>query len=39
MNKNKLIDAYEGWFAKQHFSLFGTLTFRSSPSTSRAARM
>lgn len=39
MNKNNLIDAYEDWLAKQHWSLFGTLTFRSSPSTSRADRI
>lgn len=39
MNKEELIDAYEEWFAGYHWSLFGTLTFRESPSSSRADRI
>lgn len=36
MTRNELIDAYEGWFSEQRWQLFGTLTFRGSPSPFRA---
>ena len=39
MTKKELIDAYEDWFSKYHWSLIGTLTFRGSPSSSRADRI
>jgi hypothetical protein len=37
--KEKLIGAYEEWLSEYDWSLIGTLTFRESPSSSRADRI
>lgn len=39
MTKDQLISAYEDWLSQRRWSLFGTLTFRGSPSSSRADRI
>lgn len=39
MTKEQLIDAYADWLSEQRWGLFGTLTFRGSPSPSRADRI
>jgi hypothetical protein len=39
VTKQELIDAYEDWLSSYHWSLFGTLTFRESPSSARADRL
>lgn len=39
VNKIELIDAYEEWLSEQSWGLFGTLTFRGSPSSSQADRI
>lgn len=37
--KSELIDAYESWFLSFTWSIWGTLTFRGSPSTARAIKL
>lgn len=39
MKKEELVSSYEEWFSQHHWSLFGTLTFRGSPSSSKADRI
>jgi hypothetical protein len=39
VTKQELIEAYEEWFCKYHWIFFGALTFRESPSPSRADRI
>jgi hypothetical protein len=39
MNKSELIDAYESWLLQYRWNLFATLTFRTSPSLSKAKRL
>jgi hypothetical protein len=39
MNKANLIDAYESWLNQFRWSLYGTLTFRGSPSATTADRI
>jgi hypothetical protein len=39
MNKAEIIEAYEEWLNRYQWNLFGTLTFRDSPSSLKADRI